>query len=286
VGAGGGGGNVGTGGGGGDPGPLPTLEVDFDGPSGDFQSFIRGGGSIDLGIADDRAEDGMLGVLTLPGNAGFGPSDHVGPAFASELESNDTIGYGTFKVRVEPARCDTSEDAVTGIFTYAYGGDVNENGLTDNREIDIEMLCGNPYIIWLSIWTDYEEGGQFVKTTRSVDLRTGEYQQTPDDGHSQYDLSGVLGVIEGAIDPEFPVEGAFYEMGFEWTAGRVRYFIVLDGEEVTLWDYSEAEYIPSAPASFMLNVWHPDTHWWTNTAADYPANDADVRVDWFRYYAQ
>jgi hypothetical protein len=209
----------------------------------------------------------------------------VSPEFASELESDETFGYGTFRVRVEPARCASDEDVVTGIFTYAYGGDQNENGITDNREIDIEMLCGSPYIVWLSIWTDYEEGGAFVKTTRGVDMRTGEYRQTPEDGHGQYDLSGVLGVIDGAIRPEFPAEGVFYEMGFEWTAEHVRYFIVLDGEEVTLWDYTEADYVPREPAAFLVNVWHPDSDWWTNDPADYPASDAVVRLDWFRYYA-
>jgi hypothetical protein len=75
-------------------------------------------------------------------------------------------------------------------------------------------------------------------------------------------------------------------MGFEWHATSLRYFIVVGGSEVTLWTYSDAKYIPSLPAAFLFNVWH-STDWWNSQGtADYPASDAVMRIDWFRYWKE
>ena len=92
----------------------------------------------------------------------------------------------------------------------------------------------------------------------------------------------ALAAARAALRPE---PGTFYEMGFAWQPDRLRFFMVFDSEEVTLWDFTDATLIPQNPAQFLFNVWHAPTHWFEGGAADYPASDAVMRVDWFRYWA-
>jgi len=85
--------------------------------------------------------------------------------------------------------------------------------------------------------------------------------------------------------PGFPEVGRFYEMGFDWRPDGIRWFMVFDTEEVTLWDFTDTSLVPQNPAAFLFNVWHAPSHWYEGGSADYPANDAVMRVDWFRYWA-
>jgi hypothetical protein len=42
--------------------------------------------------------------------------------------------------------------------------------------------------------------------------------------------------------------------------------------------------VPQLPLQAMYNLWHPDTHWYpTDGAADFPASDVVMRVDWLSY---
>ena len=164
------------------------------------------------------------------------------------------------------------------------GQDHNGNGLADNTEIDLEILCGEPRYILLSSWTDYDEAkGEFRKWSRAVDTATGDYLESPSD--HEYGLVPV-GNLPAFKHPGFPDPGAFYEMGFEWAPDHIRFFAVLSGREVTLWDFTNAALIPQRPAPFLFNVWHPDAHWYSDGVADYPAGDAVMRVDWFRFWAR
>src|SRR5690606_38896628 len=65
---------------------------------------------------------------------------------------------------------------VTGTFTYSSNhADENGNGLPDNDEIDIEVLCAQPHVVWLTIWTDYDGAtGAVRKISRAIDMRTGK----------------------------------------------------------------------------------------------------------------
>jgi len=56
---------------------------------------------------------------------------------------------------------------------------------------------------------------------------------------------------------------------------------VFGDKEVTLWTYTNPDYIPTLPAAFLFNEWHLD-NWWTGGAADDPAADGTMRIDWFR----
>jgi beta-glucanase (GH16 family) len=247
-----------------------------------FYGRASNGGSYSFGVANASAADNNVAELVFKGNASLGPSDKLSPDFATEIGTNDaTFRYGTYRARVQLARCSSSEELVNGIFTYFNdGNDHDGDGLVDNSEIDIEILCSDPSIISLTIWSEYTSDTAKKCVSRVIHTQTGAYEDTTNDqdsGHGskpEFKLTG------------FPDPNAFYEMGFEWHADHIRYFIVVDGVELTLWIYTYAEYIPTLPAAFLFNVWH-STDWWSSRGtADYPASDATMRVDWFRYWKE
>ena len=130
---------------------------------------------------------------------------------------------------------------VNGIFSYFRGGDENGNGITDNSEIDIELLCGTPNILWLTTYTDFDDfvPGRLRKLSRKLDMRTGQfedYTDWPPEVTNQ-------GLLEGVAEPGFPGD-AFYTLGFEWRENMVRYYIRLNGQEVDLFTIREASRIP------------------------------------------
>jgi hypothetical protein len=247
----------------------PTWSTDF--ASSDSALFDARGTAT---LGDD-------GVLVLAGDPALGPTDDVGPDGASELATQRTFSYGTFRQRVTLASCDAGEDAVNGLFLYANdGADHDGDGLVDNHEIDIEILCGTPTVVFLSSWTEYDDTG-FKKLTREIDLATGAIAESVDD-HS-YDLaprgSDPSLVLPHAIDP-----GGYVELGWSWHAGALRYFLVDGDREVTLWDLHDAVHVPSRASSWIWNVWHPDVHWTDGAPADYPAHDAVLRLDRAAYW--
>lgn len=247
-----------------------------------FYGRASNGGSYVFGAAHASAADNNVAELVFKGNAALGPSDKLTPEFATEIGTNDgSFSFGTYRTRVQLARCTSSEELVNGIFTYFNDGkDHDGDGMIDNSEIDIEILCSDPSIISLTIWSEYSSDAAKRSVSRVIHTQTGAYEDTTNDQQTG----------QGS-KPEFKVAGfpdpnAFYDMGFEWHADRIRYFMVLNGAEVTLWTFSDAKYIPTLPAAFLFNVWH-STDWWSSRGtADYPASDATMRVDWFRYWKE
>jgi hypothetical protein len=232
------------------------------------------------------AYNAATGVLTFPGSTVFGANDHAGPGFATELDSKmSTFGFGQYRTRVQLARCAANEEVVNGIFTYFNDGKDHDNdGLVDNSEIDIEILCGTPTVLSLTIWSQYTNDNGFKKWTRAIDLATGAYSEST--------KANEYGVTLKGTDPSFkhpgvPVADAYYELGFEWKADLIRYFIVLDGREITLWRFTDKTLIPTLQTGFLFNVWHPNEHWFAPYgSAAYPAHDAVMRLDWARYWRQ
>lgn len=265
---------------------VPTWSTDFAGEEGRWDVIERGNGRVAFGMPDPRAADNAVVTLLFPGDPSLGPGDRVGPAFATEIDTKQPFLYGTFRSRVQLAACTANEEVVNGFFTYGSdGSDANGNRIADNSEIDIEILCGTPTVISLTTWTDYQaDPERFLKWTRSIDLATGDYFESPSD--HEYGL-----VRKGSLPefrrPGFPDANAFYEMGFEWHPSRLRFFIVIDGTEVTLWDFRDARYIPQRASHWLFNVWHPRTHWFgPGGDADYPSENAVMRVDWARYWME
>jgi hypothetical protein len=250
-----------------------------------FYTRAQPEGAVELDVADPDADDGVAARLRFPGLPALGTADRVIPEFASELATDERFGFGTYRMRVALASCAPGEEVVNGLFTYFNdGADHDGDGIADNSEIDVEILCGTPDVVFLSVWTDYDGvTGAFRKQTRAIDLATGERWDSPSDHE--------YGLVPAGTDPELQLPtlldpGAFVELGFEWAVDRVRYFATVDGEERTLWELADASHVPTLPAAVMFNVWHPGEHWFGDGGPpDYPAADATLRVDWVRYWA-
>jgi hypothetical protein len=229
------------------------------------------------------ARDGRVVELRFPGDPTLAAGDRPDPDLATMIATRQFFRYGTFRARVEPARCAAGEEAVSAMFMYWKDGrDANQNGLTDVQELDFQILCGSPAFVVLTAWSDYEEkpdGGAvtFRKRSRAVDTATGDLWDTTAPSGVDYAKTGNAPELAIA---GFPAAGTFYELGIEWQPARVRFFLVAGGAELTLWTLDDASYVPQAPLPMMFNVWHPPTHWLpARTPADYPAQDAVLRVD-------
>jgi beta-glucanase (GH16 family) len=247
-----------------------------------FYARATNGGGTTFGAANASAADNAVAELVFKGNSSLGPSDKLSPDYATEIGTNQSFQYGTYRTRVQLARCTSTEELVNGIFTYFNDGkDHDGDGLVDNSEIDIEILCSDPSIISLTIWSQYTSDTAKKGVSRVIRTKTGDYEDSVNDqtivgngNRSEFKLAG------------FPDPNAFYEMGFEWHADRIRYFLVVGEVEVTLWTFTDPSYIPSLPAAFLFNVWHSSDWWDSRGTADYPASDAVMRVDWFRFWKQ
>jgi hypothetical protein len=235
-------------------------------------------GAIAFGVPNAAASDDAVATLTRTG--GQTTLDTVG---AEEIVSRRSFSFGTFRFRLALAACASSEEVVNGPFAYFNDGTLAPDGLVINREVDIEVLCGEPWLINLTIWIEYTDGTHFENQSRVVDTRAGAvYVYANDQSGTQ---TGTESHPELLI-PGWPQAGTFYEMGWTWTPTHLRYFLVTGGVEVTLWDATDATRIPQAPMNQHFNIWAPGIHWSTGAKAAVPANDATLTLDWFRYDPQ
>ncbi|HUQ07480.1 MAG TPA: glycoside hydrolase family 16 protein [Kofleriaceae bacterium] len=268
------------------PPPPPTWASDMredDEPS--FYTRLQPGAQVELGVADAAAEDGEVARLVFRGVPARGTHDHVGAAFASELATQrDDFHFGTYRMRARLAACAPGEEVVNGLFTYFNDGtDHDGDGLVDNSEIDLEILCGTPGVLFMSVWTEYSFANEeFRKWTRVIDFARGDIWESPSD--HEHGLVFVRNDPSLAL-PDLLSPSHFVELGFEWRADRVRYFAVVDGAERTLAELTDAARVPQLPAALIFNVWHPAEHWFGGGGPpDYPAHDATMLVDWARYW--
>ena len=263
-----------------EPAGPPTFETEFATNNDLWTERMSDGGVIAFGVADAAAGDGLAAKLTFHGDASFTNADRVSPAFATELVSAAPFHFGRYRARVKVAACSAAEEVVTGIFTYRNDGtDADGDGLVDNDEIDIEVLCGTPSVIFLSSWTDYDETG-FRKWTRAIDLATGAIYESPSDHE--------YGLVPAGQDPQLARPDLltdYAELGFDWYPDRVR-FVAVDGtEELTLWELTDAALVPQRESGWLFNVWHPGEHWFGDAGPpDHPAADAIVSLDRASYY--
>ena len=240
------------------------------------------GAAVIVPATDRRATDGKVAQLVFPGHT---DPAHGGPAWATEIRTAASFGYGTFEARLRTPRATRRTGLVSGFFTYFNdGADHDSDGIVDNHEIDFEFLASEPSSIYLTVWTEYEEVGgveSFRKTTRKVDLATGRTWQTPAGGEASYALVEVAPLSWTAR--RFRSSNAWAKYRFAWSAGAVEFAVDLeDGAGWrTLWTLTGAPnvVIPSIPAPLFFNAWHNVVHWDTGLDARVPGGKAILRID-------
>jgi len=243
--------------------------------------------SVDFGRSDPNARDGRVAELRFPGNASLGATDGAGPAYVTQLSTLARFHFGTLRTRVSFGSCAASEEVVHAVLGYFNDGtDSDANGLCDNIEIDLQVSCGTPQYAYLTVFTDYQETAnavRFRKLSHLVDFSSGTEYDTPADNSDQFVASGTNPKL---LRPNLVKANHYYELGYEWHRDSIRFFILDDTDELTLWTLSDATHVPQLPVYLMYNVWHPETHWFPATgAADFPANDVLMRVDWVEFVA-
>lgn len=261
--------------------PNADIEETFSNLS-NWNQYIRSdGGSVTL-TSNAQATDNAVASLKFPGNPSLGSGDAAGPGSATEIALRDEFLYGTFETRVRFSSCGPGEEVVDGIFTYFKdGSDWNGNGIADNSEIDIEFLCGTPHLLWLTVYTDFEtfESGRLRKLSKMIDMRTGKYTVLVDWPPTVIEQ----GTIPGLSIPGFPGQD-FYTVGFDWREGHVKYYMRHNGAKIALFDITDPSRVPHRAAEFLMNIWHSAGHWTDGSAADYPANDTNLLVDWVKIW--
>ena len=274
--------------GGGQATTAPALSSEFVDNGGLWTVWSRlPGADVTFGSAVASARDGRAVVLRMPGAALSDPATNSGPDLATEIDSVQFLRYGTLRAGVQFPTCAANEEMAASMFWfYNDGQDRNGNGIVDNPEIDIHALCSAPNILVFTAWSDYQianDGSEtFLRATRAIDLATGDIYDGVSDHQRAYVKTGNNSAF---IQPSFAPVTSFQEIGIEWRTDSIRFFVVLDGVEVTLWVMTEARFVPQVPLQFCFNAWHPSTHWLPPSApALYPAADALMRIDWFGYW--
>lgn len=240
--------------------------------------------SVLVGVADARGRDGNVAELRFPGHPEYGPADQVGAKLATELDSSERFHFGTYRTRLAFGSCAPSEETVMAFLGYfSDGQDEDADGIVDELLISMQVLCGTPSRMYLTVFTDYEESPalRFRKLSRVIDFASGEVADTPASDEDDY---GATRSDSSLVMPELFAPEAFYELGFEWHSDSLRFFLVQGGSERQLWTVTGAERVPQRPVHLVYHAWHPDSHWYpTETPADYPQNDVVMLVDWVSF---
>lgn len=268
----------------------PVFATEFEADEGAWATRVElSGGAVTFGQEDPDTVDGWLARLEFPGDATAEASSHVGPDYVTELRTAERFGFGTYRTRVRFGSCEPHEEVVAAILGYLNdGSDADGDSITDNTEIDLQLLCGTPTLLYLTVFTDYALDGlgveRFQKLTRVIDFATGDYFDTPAADRDELTLTGRDDRLRR---PDFPSPETFYEVGYEWHPASLRFFLDLNGEELTLWTLEEPATIPQRPVHFMYNLWHPATHWApTSGSADFPAAPVTLEIDWLRIWGE
>jgi beta-glucanase (GH16 family) len=191
----------------------------------------------------------------------------AGPSQGVAIATNKaTYQYGIYGTRMKTADCtgQNHPGVVTGTFTYSTDHrDANRNGIPDNSEIDVEFLCGQPNVVWLTLWTDYSETTDALGSiTRAIDLQTGTVLENcylvAYSKPCQPQLPGENSPASVAPIPGFNSAKQFYTYMFDWEPDHVTFYAVSNaGLKTILWDYhGPASRIPQKPSMFMQNVWY------------------------------
>ncbi len=238
-----------------------------------------------LNLVDDpTATDGK--ALKLQLNARPEP----GPSGGALIATDQLYRYGTFGSRLRTADC-TGQDhvgVVTGTFTYSTDhSDADHNGVSDNDEIDIEFLCAQPNVVYLTLWTDYSETSNDLREiTRVIDLSSGQVLSTcfivSYGSGCQPLLAGENSPASVPATADFRSDRQYRSYWFDWQPDHVTFRASgAAGGSVVLWDYrGPRARIPSKPSAFMQNVTY--TKAWdplTGPSHNQPTADTSAYVD-------
>ncbi|MCL2844157.1 MAG: hypothetical protein FWE23_01705 [Chitinivibrionia bacterium] len=216
------------------------------------------------------------------------------------------FGRYSTRVRIPCVQDQPNVGGVVGFFTYysdewssGQAPDWNQNGLFDNSEIDIEWLVAHPQLVYLTAWTDFQDGENFRKIGRIVNMATGEILSTTfgtSFASAGIPLTGVENYPETirAI-PNFDASQNFYTYGFDWKTDNIRWWMLNPADEsdtIVMWDYREPHgrtlqdsRITQKPASFMFNFWH--TNDWAAegkpNSTEAPSRTFSAEFDWIKY---
>ena len=267
--------------------PTATFETEFVANDGVWETTaVLSGAAVEFGQPSAVARDGNLATLRFPGHAEYAATDYVGPDYVTQIATVASFHFGTLRTRVAFGSCRSTEDTVSAVLGYARdGSDLNGNQITDDSEITLQIACGTPSFAYLTVFTDYDVSAAGVETFRKlshvVDFSTGMQYDTPSDSTDDFVASGTEPNLARA---SLVADGGFYEVGFDWQSGSIRFFLVDGTEELTLWTLTGSAHIPQQPVHLMYNLWHPDSHWYPATGvAQFPADDVVMQLDWLRY---
>lgn len=257
-----------------------------------FVSFNSGDWSVEVGSSvltygiafDSNCLDNYCLELRMP--SGYNLS---GPAKGINILSRVRYGYGRYRVRMKSAYGGEDAGVVSAFFTYFNDywsnstnfTDLNNNGISDNSEIDIELLSREPTVIYMTVWTDYDEVGgtvRFRKITRKINLATGDIYQTPYNKENTYELERLQERFQPTI-LDFNHTQNFYEYSFEWSSSSVKFYVTISGTEILLWDMDRKELVPKNEAYIMVNLWHNSTQWDNGQLALAPSVNCVMKVD-------
>lgn len=275
---------------------IEPLGAGGQGPQGFLEEFVETspawlsetslpGASTSIGNESSSARDGHWAELRFPGHPEYGAMQQVGAGFVTQLATRDRFHFGTYRTQLGFGACDAGEETVMAFLGFFNDGqDHDGDGIVDDLEIDVQAACSAPRYLYLTVFTDYEETTQaprFRKLSRVIDFESGDTFDTLTADSDQYGSARNEPLL---LAPGLLAPGALYELGFEWHADSLRFFMRLGDAERDLWELTGVDRVPQLPVQVMYNLWHPDTHWFPlEGRADFPANDVVLNVDWLSF---
>src|SRR5262249_46386427 len=111
------------------------------------------GAATAVGEPSAAALDGFVAGLRFPGHPEFASGDRVGPDYLTQLGTRERFHFGTYRTRVGFGACAPTEDAVMAFLGYFNDGqDHDGEGIVDDLEIDMQVTCGAPQRIYLTVF--------------------------------------------------------------------------------------------------------------------------------------
>lgn len=209
----------------------------------------------------------------------------------TRLQSRQRYFHGHYSAIMKTADCSSQPNTGlnTGYFVFFNNKtDTNQNGMIDNSEIDFEFLCGDPSLVYLSVYSDFENHDVLYKTNRLVNIRTGKIIQSYRVENKTWKRLPRTETFTPIAD--FNPGLKFYEYGFDWLPGGVNFWMRdLDdpGTILHLWNYSapSGDWMPSSPSYYLATLrqtaWTPPTN---RNATEWPTFHPQVHIKEFKYF--